>query len=281
MSGDLNCVTIDRQRMRTLALLDSERIKLQALQQQFQASDEESASIYQELIEEQEQTIENLEQEVQTLTDRLEGPVLRERLIKVEAALKQANAEMLQLKRKAHHLETEINSKTAQLKALSNQFKNLADLNKNYIQQIALLSLHERQNAEDHASTVLTVSNRLAELDLNIPAKASLSLPECPTNEALANEELASDPRIDQTIFSTSFRVESKTFTLSLVISCITANLEAPPIELKLTELDREQHSHRTQTLRGFATPEATLAAEVYAETYQKLQAGSPVGVAV
>ena len=80
MSGDVNCGTVDRQRMRTLALLDSERIKLQALQQQFQSGEEESASIYQELIEEQEQTIENLEQEVQNLTDQLEGPGLRQRL---------------------------------------------------------------------------------------------------------------------------------------------------------------------------------------------------------
>jgi len=253
-----------------MALLESEKTKLEALIQQSKAGDAELMNIYEELIADQQKLIAHLEENVQQLTDRLEGPALRNRLKKVESAFKDAAAESLVLKREVVQLEAEAKRQEAQLKSLLTQFKNLKELNESYVRQIAFLSLHERQNEEDHASTVLTISNHLSELGLNIPAKASVKLLNLADGTS-EGDDLGSDPHIDQTIFSSSFRSGSKRYTLSLVVNSITADLKSQPIELKLMELDERDRTHCAQVLEGFSTSDAPLAAEVYTKTYKKL----------
>ena len=276
MSTEIESLTVGQKRLRGIALLKSEKAKLEVLVQQLDQDDAESSDIYNSLIVEQEQLIQQLEQEVQQLTDRLEGPELRDQLEKAEFVLKQVTTEMFELKAKIVHLAAEVKRKDARLTSLSNQFNNVMRLNENYVRQIAFLSLHERQNAEDHASTVLTISHRLAELDISIPARASVKRLDRAMGQGIDRDRVNdndddSDPEVDQTIFSKSFMSSGKRYRLSLVISSITPEQDIQPIELKLTELDSKNRPYQTQTLEGFSTSDATVAAEAYAATYEKL----------
>ncbi len=279
MSKEIESLTIAQKRVRGIVLLESEKAKLKVLVQQLGSNNVASSDIYKSLIEEQKQTIQRLEKDIQKLTDQLEGPELREQLKKAESSLKQAAAEILELKAKVSHLAAEVKRKNTKLTSVSTQFNNIMQLNESYIKQIALLSLHERQNAEDHASTVLTISHRLAELGINIPAKASVKrlntlLSQDADNGPVNDNDEDSDPEIDQTIFSKSFRTGSQGYRLSLVINSITPDLDIQPIELKLTELDSKNHPYKTQTLEGFSTSDAVAAAETYATLYEKLNTG-------
>ncbi len=267
--------SLAQQRVRLIVLRDSEKIKLKALMHQSEVSDADSLSIYEELIAAQQKKIVALERKILQLTDRLEAPALRLRLKQVETSVEKLSHRILQQQKHLQELKQQLTDKDTDIEKLSTQLHNLQDLNIVYVKQIALLSLHERQNSEDHANAVLLVSQHLSERGLPLPAKASAKvLDKSPFHQSYEEvEDLAANPCVDQTIFSKSLRTGERYYLLSLVISSITADVETQPIEIKLTEFDALRQNHQTKLLNGFPVSSAILAAETFANVYQTLTA--------
>jgi hypothetical protein len=278
MIQSIKQLTLSQQRLRLMALLEAEQVKLQALLTLIQSplhQGPDTPAVCETLVTHQQKIIAKLEQRIQHLTDQLEGPELRDRLQITEAALKTAQVAIAALQEQLGQLESKSLQQEAAIGLLSAQVQDLQTLNDVYVKEIAALSLHERQNAEDHALTVLTISRRLSQQGLVIPAKASAQVIDRePQSTALdEGEALASNPRVDQTLFSKTFRAGYHDSILSLVVSSVTLNLDTQPIEILLTEKDRQQNRHQTRLLRGFPTCDAIPATEFFIEVYQKLSA--------
>lgn len=276
MIQSMKQLTLSQQRLRLMALLEAEQVKLQALVTLIQSplhQGPDTPAVCETLVAHQKKIIAKLEQRIQQLTDHLEGPELRARLRTTEAALKSAQAAIATLQAQLSQLEGKSLQQDAELSLLTAQVQDLQTLNEVYIKEIAALSLHERQNAEDHALTVLTISRRLSQQGLVIPAKASAKVIDRETHLTALDEgeALATNPRVDQTLFSKTFRAGYHDSILSLVVSSVTLNLDTQPIEILLTESDRQQNRHQTRLLRGFPTCDAIPATEFFIEVYQKL----------
>lgn len=286
-------LTLGQKRLRLMAILEAERAKRTVFEQRLQedaASDAAGAScaaIYNQLISQQDRVIARLEQRILILTDQLEGPELRQQLKQVEAKLGQAARLIKQLKQQLQTSEGARSQTEVEIKQLKTQLHNLQELNDTYVNQIAVLSLHERQNEEDHAHTVLAISRQFAKYGLNIPAKASVATFDYDALDGRAlfgsgttstdqnadshDEQFVADARFDQTIFSARSRQDDQVKILSLVINSIAPNMDIAPIELKLTEFDPRTQQPITKTLKGFATASAIAAADTFVATYRQL----------
>ncbi|MGP1382793.1 MAG: hypothetical protein ACTS2F_04485 [Thainema sp.] len=194
-------LTLGQKRLRLMAILDAELAKRAVFEQRLQqdvessSSESNSAAIYQQLITKQNQVIARLERRITELTDQLEGPELRQRLKQVEAALTQATQMIEQLKQKLQASESMRSQAEVEIKLLNQQMQDLQELNDNYVNQIAILSLHERQNDEDHAHTVLAISRQLAKHGLNLPAKACIATFDCDVLNGGASSEFVAGDR--------------------------------------------------------------------------------------
>lgn len=267
-------LTLGQKRLRLMTLLEAERAKRDLFEQRSRRNqDRDAAIIYDQLLGQQQRIIATLEKRVAALTDRLEGPELRQRLQQVEAELAEATQTIQRLQREMDETISARMQAEANEQLLAAQVQNLQELNDNYVNQIATLSLHERQNAEDHAHAVLTVSRILAKRGLTIPAKAcSAARQDMDWSKVVDEDEIfAADARFDQTIFSARSRMGDTTRVLSLVINSVTPDLEMSPIELKLTELDLRNRQHTTKLLQGFPMANAIAAAETFVVTYQQI----------
>ena len=288
-----SALTLGQKRLRLLAILEAEQAKRTIFEQRLQedaASDTSGSSctpIYEQLISQQNRVITRLERRIVDLTDQLEGPELRQRLKQVEAKLVQAAQLIKQLKQQLEASESARSRAEVDAKLLNTQLQNLQELNDNYVNQIAILSLHERQNEEDHAHTVLAISRQFAKYGLNIPAKACVASLDYEAlesgtgfglgaigaeNDTDGNDErFVADARFDQTIFSARSRQQNQIKILSLVINSIAPELDVEPIELKLTEFDPRTQQPMTKTLKGFATASAIAAADAFVAIYRQL----------
>lgn len=286
-------LTLGQKRLRLMAILEAERAKRTVFEQRLQedaasgTSGASCAAIYNQLISQQDRVIARLERRIVDLTDQLEGPELRQRLQQVETKLVQAAQLIKQFKQQLQASEGARSQIEAEIKQLNAQLHNLQELNDNYVNQIAVLSLHERQNEEDHAHTVLAISRQFAKYGLNIPAKACIAtfdydgldsrvLFESGTTSTdrdadSHDERFVADARFDQTIFSARSRLNDQVKILSLVINSIAPELDVEPIELKLTEFDPRTQQPITKTLKGFATASAIAAADTFVVTYRQL----------
>ncbi len=284
-------LSLGQKRLKLMAILEAEQAKRMVFEQRLQddaASDTSGsgcATIYEQLITQQNRVIARLERRIVDLTDQLEGPELRQRLKQLEATLGQAAQLVKQLRQQLQVSESARSQAEIEVKSLNTQLQNLQELNDNYVSQIAILSLHERQNEEDHAHAVLAISRQFAKYGLNIPAKACVAMLDYDALEqkgrfeaGAANpdadgydEQFAADARFDQTIFSVRSRQNNQTQILSLVINSITPNMDIEPIELKLTEFDPRTQKPITKTLKGFATASAIAAADTFVATYRQL----------
>lgn len=291
VSRSAPALTLGQKRLKLMAILEAEQAKRTVFEQRLQ---EDAASVmfgsscvtlYEQLIGQQNRVIARLERRIADLTDQLEGPELRQRLKQIEAKLVQAAQLIKQLRQQLQISESARSQAEVDVKLLKTQLKDLQELNDNYVSQIAILSLHERQNAEDHAHTVLAISRQFAKYGLNIPAKASVATLEYGVLEnegwleASAaspdadgdDEQFVADARFDQTIFSARSRQNNQTQILSLVINSIAPELDVEPIELKLTEFDPRTQQPMTKTLKGFATASAIAAADAFVAIYRQL----------
>lgn len=258
---------LDQQRVRTQILIEAEQGKLKLLQQTANTCEVEAEAIYDELITEQEHRLQELDDQLAQLTHQLEGPALRERLHKTELSLRTTIGEVRTWKLKATDLEQALKHHQTKVSRLSQHVRQIRQLNEKYVAKIAELSLHQRQNIEDHAQTVLTISHQLLEHSLDVVATAS-SVMNKSESSALA---WATHPDLDQTIFAEMVVNPNRSYVLALIISVVTPDQTIYPIEIKVTELSRDRHSS-TRLLYGFSTAEAIDAADIYAETLQKLQ---------
>ncbi len=270
-------LSLDQQRLRLMVLRTSEQAKLDTLIQTLESlpegTSEVNAAMYEAMVAKQQKAIARLTEKIERLTDQLEGPDLRQRLRHTEADLAQAHDNLRELHAQSANLKRALDEKDAQLQRIQKQLKNVQDLNDGYVQQIAVLSIHKRQNNEDLARAVLTISNHLTKLGLNIPAKASAKIldSESEMHELDEDNLFASNPKIDQTIFTQRQRIRTIDYSVSLVISSITPDYDTSPIEVKLTEIDRQTGAHQTRILRGFAMPDSILAAEFMVSVCKRL----------
>lgn len=274
-------LTVDQQRTRLQLLLVAEQAKLGALVAQtaiaqnsrtenHQDSDTEPAQLCRDLLSNQQALIAELETQIEQLTDQLEGPALRSRLRQTEQTLKVTREELKQLKVQVLDLDATLAQTTTDLETLTQQNHHLTVLNDKYVKQIATLSIHERQNVEDHAHTVLAISRQLAAAGLDIPAEASAATT-TPTSDKNTVHDWVTNAGLDQTLFSKSLCVGEQVYSVTLVVSIITPDTETYPIEVMLSEFNRRDRNHQIYQFKGFSTAEAVVSAQYFIHLHQKL----------
>jgi vacuolar-type H+-ATPase subunit I/STV1 len=275
--SEIRQLTANQQRTRLMILLESERVKLTALAAAVQAArdrnDEDAAIVYDGLVANQQKKVERLDDKIEQLTNQLQAPALRHQLQTAEAELETAQEHIQQLQQIVKTLKQRTSQQQAELKLLRQQNHDLQDLNESYVNQIALLSIHERQNAEDHAHAVMTVSRKLAKEGLNIPARASAKHLDSDAFEPIDEEDWAINPRVDQTLFSVPLSAAQHHYTLSLIISSVAPEAGTSPIEIKLTELNRVTKRHSTRLIQGFSMSDAIAATAGFIQLYHQLAA--------
>lgn len=267
-----NPLTLGQKRLQLMAVLEAEQAKRIIFERYLhQNTDHDTAAIYEQLVAQQNRVTHKLERRIAELTDKLEGPELRSRLQQVERELNQTSQTLKQLQEQFQAAESARLHAETEVDLLTQQVQNLQVLNESYVNQIAMLSVHERQNAEDHAHTVLTISQVLSRHSLNIPAKASLaSLDRDFSRDANTDTAFASDTRFDQTIFAVRSRQGDLTQILSLVINSVTPDVDISPIEIKLTEFRSNDNHPKTKLLKAFSTASAIAAAEAFVSLYHQ-----------
>ncbi len=260
-------LSLAQQRDRLLALLAAERVKLAALERDGDRADAERAPLYTDLVARQQRVTEKLAAKIADLTNRLEAPALRQRLVQVEAAGDRLQKRVARLQKRNRQLLTALRQNALAARELSLRVESLQALNAAYVQDIAYLSLHAQQNAEDHARSVLLIARELDERGLTIPAKASARrLGDADCLDVLDEADDTADRQIDQTIFPQRFSTPETTYTLALVVNGVALDAELQPLEIRLTEFNRSDRQHRTRKLHGFPMAEAIEATECFAE---------------
>ncbi|MCW6034959.1 hypothetical protein K4A83_01550 [Spirulina subsalsa FACHB-351] len=187
---------------------------------------------WQKQITKLENRLQRMEQTRQRWLDELSTPQLKQRIQALETRV-------LVLQQRVEQLEQEnfeLREKAQEFQELQDEHEFLNKLYREQLKNVALLSIHQKQNIENYSKLVLDIGQRLKDANLSVIAKASKSSLD-PNGEYVQQSGLNSygiNPKIDQVLFPLSIKKNRSKYLLLLIINANTSTFSEGNLSVKL-----------------------------------------------
>ncbi|WP_164674490.1 hypothetical protein [Spirulina subsalsa] len=166
--------------------------------------------------------------------DELSTPQLKQRIQALEARV-------IMLQQQVEQLEQEnflLREQAKELKELQDEHEFLNKLYSEQLKNVALLSLHHKQNVENHTKLVLDIGEKLKSANISVVAKAAKNYlgnnSEYVQQTGLKNYGV--NPTTDQVLFPISFKQAEQKYLLILYVNANTSEFEQGTLSVKFYE---------------------------------------------